>query len=64
MLIQFRACVEVPDDAPISDVEKWLAFELGVRCQLDGSNRMARQDLKALEVINLEVIEQTPPRVG
>jgi hypothetical protein len=58
MLIHFQACVEVPDDAPLSDVEKWLAFELGVRCQLAGDNRLTGRDLVSSRVTDLQVTER------
>lgn len=58
MLIHFQACVEVPAGTPLSDVEQWLAFELGVRCQLAGDNSLAGRDLLSSGLTDLQVMER------
>ena len=44
MKVKFSAVVEVPDNTPIDDIEKWLSFELGESGQLL-PNAMSDTDL-------------------
>lgn len=53
MKIQFSANIEVPDGTPIADVERWLEFELGQRCMLEGTNAMSRTDIESVGCTNV-----------
>ena len=40
--------VEVPDEATDADIEAWVSFEVGARCQFNGAgNPLAHTDLQA-----------------
>lgn len=40
--------VDVPDDATDMQIEEWVAFEVGARCQFNGAgNPLAHTDLQA-----------------
>ena len=55
MKYEFRATIEVPDGMPEDDVERFLAFELGLRGELSGTNALANSDIHSLNVTNLWV---------
>ena len=55
MKYEFRATIEVPDGTPEDDVECFLEFELGLRCELSGKNALANSDIASLNVTNLWV---------
>lgn len=44
--VQFE--VEVPESATMSEIEDWVAFEIGAKAQLSGSNPMSNMDLEAV----------------
>lgn len=44
MQVKFSAVIEVPDNTPIDDIEKWLSYELGETSQLL-PNAMSTTDL-------------------
>lgn len=46
-VVTVRFDIEVPDSASDSEIEDWVGFYVGANCQLDGSNPMIDQDLKA-----------------
>ena len=51
--IEFRATVEVPDDASDEDIQEWIEFELHARGYLRGTNEMAHMDMRCDEVMVL-----------
>lgn len=52
---QVRFEVEIPDDAPLDDVEAFMAFELGARGSMKADNALAHRDLESFKVNNVLV---------
>ncbi len=53
--VKFSAEIEVPDGAPLEDVEAWLRFELGATGQLLAGNAMNHTDLLSVGCKNVDV---------
>jgi hypothetical protein len=55
MQVRFSAVVEVPDLAPLEDVEDWIKFQLGGLGGLALTNPMADADLCSLGCTSISV---------
>lgn len=60
MRVLFSGEVDVPDGTPEKDVEDWIKFHLGERCQLDGKNAMADTDFMSAGCRNVWVDRTWP----